>query len=426
MGHCKIKYWYLPAILFFALCLAFQLINKPPHKNYDPEYIQYHNAGNFLKSKRITDSNHPGVASTIFQATYLKFRLLISQDDYYKVFVKNSDSIIMHLRFLGIILVCLTILWYSYRIRFVELFDFLLLHIPLFMSFVLIVGAGMVSPRPLLISLILIHLVPVKGRNYKTRIFTDILIITTKITSIPYIILPYLAKKNIKGILTVFGIGIIFLGVTSIFTSGRNLSFIGEFLVHSGGYGTGESFFEFLPFIENIMYLIRRNPQIYLLWIFVFGIFIRFNGKIKPEPRNYLWSLIAADTVFTFFIARHVGRSYYLIPFILFFIPKLNLLMPFIKESVSSSVVFRKYVIVPLLFMILSIGVLLFRDKLIAIDNYKSSEIPEELSALFKKQYPNVLESSEDYDLLFAHWVGRQANGLEIYKYDEDFCKKNN
>jgi hypothetical protein len=198
--HKTTLYKSLPALIFFALVIVQNLTGRSLLAKVDPVYIQYQNAIDFIDSGIITDTNHPGIPSTIAMAAIIKLHYILDQNQSSAYSVLNSARIIKHIQYTFICIVMFSLIYFSLAMRHLELKQYFLIHIPFFLTFTLITSTNYVCPRPFLLIFCLLFVVQLIKKNRVGYCISGLLAIITKLTCIPFIFFPifFLGPKRIS------------------------------------------------------------------------------------------------------------------------------------------------------------------------------------------------------------------------------------
>jgi hypothetical protein len=412
-------YKSLPALIFFILVIVQNLTGPSLLIKVDPVYIQYQNAIHFIDSGIITDTNHPGIPSTIAMAAIIKLHYILDQNQNSAYSVLNSARIIKHIQYTFICIVMFSLIYFSFAMRHLELEQYFLIHIPFFLTFTLITSTNYVCPRPLLLIFCLLFVVQLIKKNSVGYGISGLLAMTTKLTCIPYILFPYLFSRSKKDILVLVISVVIFIVSVIYYTGGRNLEFILRFSSNSGAYGSEASFIDLALMLANLSYLLQRNPVLFFVWIMLFAFLMKYIKSLNLEDKNLMWGLHLADLVFLFFILRHVPRSYYLVPLIIFLIPKIFILKDQLIQTLVQYKTKLKYGIIALI-----IPVSYMVNTRIAVIMKNEPEIPTVFIQKFQEIYPNIALDHPHFEALYCNWFGRAANGVTLIDYNSNFLQE--
>jgi hypothetical protein len=203
------------------------------------------------------------------------------------------------------------------------------------------------------------------------------------------------------------------------YTGGSTLKFILRFSSSSGGYGSGDSFIDLTLLLANLSYLLQRNPVLFFVWIMLFAFLMKHIKSLNSKDKNLMWSLHLADLVFLFFILRHVPRSYYLVPLIIFLIPKIFILKDQLIQALAQYKIKLKYgiiaLIIPISYMVTTRITVIMKNE---------PEIPTLLLQKFQKTYPNIARDHPHFEALYCNWVGRASNGITLIDYNSNFLQE--
>jgi hypothetical protein len=146
------------------------------------------------------------------------------------------------------------------------------------------------------------------------------LIIATKISFMPVLVIPFLVlkKRMIWVLTTILGF---FLGILPILKRTEEFStFITNLISHDGIYGSGaEQFIDYRVFIQNIWIIIQSNTLLVVLLILCFCYLLIDLIKKKSIWKNeslFQLAFSASALLSIFLVAKHY-KNYYMVPILM-------------------------------------------------------------------------------------------------------------
>jgi len=234
-------------------------------------------------------------------------------------------------------------------------------------------------------------------------------LLLTKLTLLPYVIINQVLKFRWRGIVNV----ILIFGVFSItvFLLVRcyedTFRMIGVNSRYIGSYGNADSttFFDLNKSFTGLLYLISRNPILFIAWSLHLVLSIINWSKIDGENKVNLLSLYLSDIGLLFIITRHASHSYYLVPLIVFFMAKL-----FLTKDIMVYYLFayKKGIIVLMVFSILPIAYL-------GLTKYEASKqltikkLDQGVIDWYNKENPNNHFEGSSSTVEFANFIGQYS-----------------
>jgi len=300
---------------------------------YDPVYSYLMNGLTFaLGSKDIGHIDHPGTPLQLFCAGVIKITSLfrgISDNDLTNDVIHNPE---LYIRIISWSLICINcaFLWLVGFIAFkrfgnrlmalgLQLLPLLSIEMVKYMPIVACESVIIFSSFAI-VALLILYNIGTK-RNYYLIIaiaFFSALSVSTKISSLVILVVPFFFLKGGKERLTYLflTILIIFIFISPVISKmGNTISFIKQIFTHSGQYGSGkETIIDWGIYFLSLKKIVLKDIffTLHLILLFVGWIFIarlKVNGLLR---RLYI-GLTLATTFQVIVVSRHYG-FHYLIP----------------------------------------------------------------------------------------------------------------
>ena len=221
------------------------------------------------------------------------------------------------------------------------------------------------------------------------------LIIATKISFMPVLVIPFLVlKKRFIWVLTTL-LGF-FIGILPIINRTSEFStFITNLISHDGIYGSGaEQFIDYRVFIHHVWIIIQSNVLLVLLLILCFGYLLSDLIKRKSIWKNeglFQLAFTASAVLSILLVAKHY-KNYYMVPILMTMGSCLSVVIKRLNNQLPIAII----LLVVIFFTTLSI------HKEVSAAQTKNQEVSTRLKAA--EELENF-RTSENYFIIKPEWL---------------------
>jgi hypothetical protein len=332
-GNERFIFLIIPLLLFVFIAVA---LNEKVHfyySWYDPVYAYLMNGLTFaLGSVDIGHTDHPGTPLQLFCALIIKLVSLFRRTDdiavdvltHTELYILIITSLLIVINGISLIVIGLN----AYKTTHNKYISLLIQLSPLF-AFKAILFMPVLATETVLIFLsvflasIIILKINIEENNYIFKVlllsFLSGLIVSTKISAIPVIAIPFFFirgwKRKLLFLLTTLSISFLFI-LPVLPKMGRFLEFISNIFTHTGKYGGGqEGIIDWSMYFDAIKkVLIEEIPFLFhIILIFIGWIFILVKKVIAPAQKRILLGMTVSTLIGILVVSRHYS-FHYLIP----------------------------------------------------------------------------------------------------------------